>query len=125
MRRLVPAGAVIAAVMAASGSVRADFMSADELYDECRAARGSADHAHCLGNITGIFEIMKGGTPDEFGVRVCIPPSSWIDKLYVQDGEEALVDIVMQFWGNHPDLERYGATIPVSHAFAEAFPCSK
>jgi len=121
MRRLLAAGAVIAAMMSISAVARADFATGNTLYDKCVAPEGSAELLYCAVYVSAISDAARGGVshdgvagPGVWGFKECSPETATARQL---------VDIVKRYLVTHPENRHFGASVVVAAALAEAFPC--
>jgi hypothetical protein len=119
MIRLFAAGAVVAAVMAASAGARAadvvNFLTGDRLYQQCSAPKGDRAYGDCEGYVFAITDALVDGGNEIDGYRACIPYGVL---------EEQAIDVAQRFLAAHPESRHRGAAGLVAQALAEAFPCS-
>jgi hypothetical protein len=118
VKGLFAAGAVIAAVIAASAAARADFRVGSQLLQECTSLSPAA-HVFCIGYVAAIFDASKKRPKD-------LPGTSLLGFVHCAQKSvtnEQQTDAVVQFLRTHTEHQNYGAAGLVAHALAEAYPC--
>jgi hypothetical protein len=112
MNRLFAAGAVVAAVMAASAGARADYRDGNRLYADCTSPD---TQLFCIGYVMAIADAARApNAVGEAGFTVC-----GLEDVTVKQ----LLDVTTRYLSAHPEERHLSAFSLVAKALAEAFPC--
>src|SRR5262249_46932591 len=108
-------GLAFASSPAAAQSVGLNYISGNILWETCSPSQHDTNNWLCMGYITGITDAVEAQNGSFMGRRVCI-------QSQVTPGQ--IVDVVVQFLGQHPEIREYAAPGLIAGALAKAFPCS-